>query len=200
MGLTSSWNQASCTRWGAHSAAVSSLPLAKNAVHSPSSWRAGASQPSRSNGGFFYIFVSDGHCTYRNTRLLILRMLVQFYVLPHTPTCSVCTYVCIYTSFACYCRQLAPGFRNSWKTVLKPAKQPTEVSTLIQTVGFKLIQDSELQIAETPLEELHCIILGKIVNTVGSLPLAKNALHSPTSNNYILDECLTLFGERERPN
>ena len=37
MGLTSSWNQASCTRWGAHSAAVSSLPLAKNAVHSPSS-------------------------------------------------------------------------------------------------------------------------------------------------------------------
>ena len=36
-GLTSSWKQASCTRWGAHSAAVGSLPLAKNAVHSPSS-------------------------------------------------------------------------------------------------------------------------------------------------------------------
>ena len=36
-GLTSSWNQASCTRWSAHSAAVGSLPLDKNAVHSPSS-------------------------------------------------------------------------------------------------------------------------------------------------------------------
>ena len=48
-------------------------------------WRAGASQPSHSNGGFFYIFVSDGRCTYRNTRLLILRTLVQFYILPHTP-------------------------------------------------------------------------------------------------------------------
>ena len=34
-------------------------------------------------------------------------------------------------------------------------------------------------------------------NTVGSLPLAKNALHSPTS--IILDECISLFGERERP-
>ena len=35
--LISRWNQASCTRWGAHSAAVGSLPLAKNAMHSPSS-------------------------------------------------------------------------------------------------------------------------------------------------------------------
>ena len=54
-------------------------------------WRAGGSQPSRMNGRIFlyiYIFVSDGHCTYRNTRLLILRTLVQFYILPHTPTCS----------------------------------------------------------------------------------------------------------------
>ena len=48
-----------------------------------------------------------------------------------------------------------PGFRNSWKTnpvALEPSKQTTEVSTLIQTVGFKLIQDSELQIPETLLE------------------------------------------------
>ena len=32
---------------------------------------------------------------------------------------------------------------------LEPSKQPKEVSTLIQTLGFKLIQDSGLQIAET---------------------------------------------------
>ena len=39
-------------------------------------------------GGFsvyIYIYTSDGLCTYRNTRLLILRTLVQFYILPHTP-------------------------------------------------------------------------------------------------------------------
>ena len=102
------------------------------------------------------LFVSDGHCAYRNTRLLILRTLVQFYILPHTAcsVCRVCTYVCIIHVF----RGLlpaAPGFRNSWKTdpvALEPSKQPTEVSMLIQTVGFKLIKDSGLQIAKTLLE------------------------------------------------
>ena len=65
-----------------------------------------------------------------------------------------CVYVCNKHVF----RVLLPttlGFRNSWKTnpvALEPSKQTTEVSTLIQTVGLKLIQDSELQIPETVLE------------------------------------------------
>ena len=102
-------------------------------------WRAGASQPSRSNGAIFlYIYISST-ATYRNTRLLILRTLLQFYVLPHTPHARrLCVYVCM-----CVFRVLpltAPGFRNSWKTdpvALEPSKQPKEVSTLIQTVGMK---------------------------------------------------------------
>ena len=53
----------------------------------------------------------------------------------------------------------APAFQNSWKTIQshhsQPTKQLTEISTLIKTVGFKLIQliqDSGLQVAETLLE------------------------------------------------
>ena len=44
---------------------------------------------------YIYIYVSDRLCTYHNTRLPILQTLVQFYILPHTPTCSVCR-VCLY--------------------------------------------------------------------------------------------------------
>ena len=39
---------------------VGSLPLAKNAKHSSSNWRAGASQPSRTTGTIFlfiYLFI-----------------------------------------------------------------------------------------------------------------------------------------------
>ena len=55
---------------------------------------------------------------------------------------------------------------------------------------IKLIQDSGLRIAESTLEggtsPYHLRFLAnKIVhNIVGSLPLAKNALHSPTSTYY----------------
>ena len=44
-------------------------------------WGAGASQPSRTNGPIFD--GQGGRCTYRNTQLLILRTLVQVYVLPY---------------------------------------------------------------------------------------------------------------------
>ena len=54
-------------------------------------------------------------------------------------------------------------------------------------MGFKLIQDSGLQIAETGgrnFTDLSQVLSRQIAhNAVGSLPLAKNALHSPTSNN-----------------
>ena len=92
----------------------------------------------------------------------------------------LCMYV-IYTSFACYCRQRL-AFETAGKQVQSPSKQTTEVSTLIQTVGFKLIQDSELQIPETLLEggTVSSQVLSRQIvhNTVGSLQLAKNALHS----------------------
>ena len=56
---------------------------------------------------------------------------------------------------------------------------------LIRTVGFKLIQDSGLQIAETGgrnFTDSSQVLSRQIVhNTVGSLSLTKNALHSPTS-------------------
>ena len=57
---------------------------------------------------------------------------------------------------------------------------------LIRTVGFKLIQcTSGLQIAETGgrnVTDSSQVLSRQIVhNAVGSLPLAKNALHSPTS-------------------
>ena len=100
--------------------------------------------------------VLDGHCTYRNTGLLILRTLVQFYILPHTHVFrSSRVYVCT--------RLLRATADSAWlsKQLENGSSRPraieaaSEVSTLIQTVGFKLIQDSVLQIAETPLEELH---------------------------------------------
>ena len=51
-------------------APVGSLPLAKNAMHSPSSWRAGASQPSGANGAFFrYIYISGAAYVVSNSTL-----------------------------------------------------------------------------------------------------------------------------------
>ena len=53
-------------------------------------------------------------------------------------------------------------------------------------MGFKLIQDSGLQIPKTAggrnfTVSSHVLSRQIVHNTVGSLPLAKNALHSPTS-------------------
>ena len=87
----------------------------------------------------------------------------MFYTAPNFTKVSSILHISVFRLFCVYVcnihvfRVLLPtsGFRNSWKTnsvALEPSKQTTEVSTLIQTVGFKLIQDSELQIPETLLE------------------------------------------------
>ena len=99
-----------------------------------------------------------GHCNYiiRGAAQTVLQTLVKFYILPHTLHVCVQFVVCVLCIHVF--RMLlptAPGFQNSWKTnpvALKHLKQPTEVSTLIPTVGFKLIQDSGLQVAEILLE------------------------------------------------
>ena len=54
---------------------------------------------------------------YSNTQLLILRTLVQFYVLPRTPRVALfaCPYTLYTTPFACYCRQhLAFEMAEEW--------------------------------------------------------------------------------------
>ena len=125
-----------------------------NRVHM-NNWRAGASQPSHFNGRFIYLYISGAgrHHT------------VMFYVAPNFMNVSSILHISVFRLFCVYVYNIhvfrmllpttPPGFRNSWKTnpvTLEPSKQTTEVSTFIQTVGFKLIQDSELQIPETLLE------------------------------------------------
>ena len=74
------------------------------------------------------------HRLYRgNTRLLISRTLVQFYILPHPPPPP--RRVCVFVRLSRVILPTAPGFPNCWKTdpvALEPSKQPKEVSTLIQ--------------------------------------------------------------------
>ena len=142
---------------------VGSLPLAKNA-------------------GIHLVYISDGLCTYRKTGLLILRTLVQFYILPHTPTCSVrrvcvCTYYTRLSRTTADSAWLSKQLENS--VALEPSKQPTEVAR-----QWASSLSCELQ---TPLEERNFAVSSQVLsrqivhNTVGSLQLAKNALHSPTS-------------------
>ena len=88
----------------------------------------------------------------------------MFYAAPNFKNVSSILHISVFRLFCVYVCNIhvfrvllptTPGFRNSLKTnpvALEPSKQTTEVSTLIQTVGFKLIQDSELQIPETLLE------------------------------------------------
>ena len=89
----------------------------------------------------------------------------MFYAAPNFTNVSSILHISVFRLFCVYVCNIihvfrvllptTPGFRNSWKTnpvALDLSKQTTEVSTLIQTVGFKLIQDSELQIPETLLE------------------------------------------------
>ena len=65
---------------------VGLLPLAKNAMHSPS-WRAGASQLSRLNGRIFYIYLGQPY-VHSNA---------------HAPvTTCTCVYVCVYKSMSVY--------------------------------------------------------------------------------------------------
>ena len=114
----------SCTRRGAHSAPVGSLPLAKNAVHSPSSnyinrplKRLGCLAPARQ------LFRALDATILRDSK---------------------------YRKIPLFSPRARNGRSSSTSTnpvTPEPSKQPTEVSTLIQTVGFKLIQDSGLQIA-----------------------------------------------------
>ena len=79
----------------------------------PATLLAGASKPSRTNGAIF----PDAAC------IVSKRGLAQTNV--HLQSAFLAT---------------APGFRSSSRTdlaALEPPKQPTEVSTLIQTVSFK---------------------------------------------------------------
>ena len=88
----------------------------------------------------------------------------MFYVAPNFTNVSSILHISVFR-LLCVCMYnihvfrvllpTTPGFQNSWRTdpvALQPSKQLKEVSTLIHTVGFKLIQDSELQIAQTLLE------------------------------------------------
>ena len=82
----------------------------------------------------------------------------------------------------------APGFSNSWKTdpvAIEPSK-PTEVSMLIYTVGFKLGFKASNREGGTSLY----LSRQRVHNTVGSLPLAKNALHSLTSSIRGVVKCM----------
>ena len=107
----------------------------------------------------YILYPTVGRCTYRNTRLLIVRTLVPFYIdLPH-PHMSVDVFraslptapgyrnssrtfypTFVESFFACYYRQRLAS-RNSSRTGPVAFKAPTEVST-----------PSGLQIAENPLE------------------------------------------------
>ena len=82
---------------------------------------------------------------------------VMFYAAPNFTNVSSILHISVFRLFCVYVIHIfrvllptTPGFRNSWKTnavALEPSKQTTEVSTLIQTVGIKLIQDSGLRMS-----------------------------------------------------
>ena len=101
---------------------------------------------------YIYIFVSDGHCTYRNTRILILRtLLVQFYILPHTPP-RVLFVACV--------RMYTHVFRvltadSAWlsKQLKNGSSRPRAFEAADR--GKHAYPHSGLQIAETPLYHLR---------------------------------------------
>ena len=126
---------------------------------------------------------------YRNTRLLILQMLVQFYVLPHTHTPRT-LHVCVYVRLshatadsAWLSKQLEN--RSSRPRAFEAAEKGKHAYP-DSGHQIKFIQDSGLQIAETTLGRNFTVssqVLSRQIvhNIVELLPLAKNALLSPTS-------------------
>ena len=136
-------------------------------------------------GGFsvyIYIYISDGLCTYRNTRLLILRTLVQFYILPHTPACSICR-ACVRmlshakADSAWLLKQLENGSSRHRAFEADRGKHAYLHSGLQAGLQAYPRQWASNREGGTSLYLSRQIVH----NTVGSLPLAKNALHSLTS-------------------
>ena len=146
-------------------------------MHSPSNWRAGA---SRTTGTIFLIYPA-------------LMYAVMFYVIlnkrKRLGDCVTFSYL-----LSGRARALSGTYRN----VSKYAKNPCAHSRCITRKARLAIVNAQ---AASSLRPLRGVVWGPCfmhLSSVGSLPLAKNALHSPTSI-ILVSECSAFLASGSDP-